>query len=501
MTVFIVAPLVCWDRMGAESRTEEHSMHNVRVVNVAIVGPEDAEEAKKAIEHALDAWTAANSFRDIRLVARRWPRDTAPVLRRDADGQQVTNEQLIMDADIIIAVFKSRLGTPTRRNDSGTAEEIDLAFRLHKPCHVYFFDGMTPRGVDMGELMRLLAYRAKIQSEYGGLTGVWPADPQGWYLSIPKVINMDLTMMGLGRTDVRIPDGASERSTVETGRKQGTPAVSAPTNKTHDIGSGEQSADSGQFEIITYTFAGDGPTSTSPDKTEDWYRKGSYAETHDKDWKKAATWYRKAAEAGHVKAQCQLGWFYRWGLLTKTRDTRSAEHWYRMAAEQGDAEGQRELGKVLADTSRDGEAVQWYRKAAEQGDCDAQRYLGECYEKGKGVKADPEKAAYWYHKAADQGVGVTQHEAAFSLGKLYEEHRDADGWSVDAAKDNPGRNGVRGFMYQHSAAGKADAQQAIHWYRKTIDLEPKDKPDWAIGRGGLARMSIAQLIKRYPDLA
>jgi TPR repeat protein len=47
--------------------------------------------------------------------------------------------------------------------------------------------------------------------------------------------------------------------------------------------------------------------------------------------------------------------------------------------------------------------VKWHHKAAEQGHAEAQYNLGFCYEKGKGVKQNYEKAEEWYRKAAAQG--------------------------------------------------------------------------------------------------
>lgn len=55
-------------------------------------------------------------------------------------------------------------------------------------------------------------------------------------------------------------------------------------------------------------------------------------------------WYRKAAEQGHVKAQCKLGSWYR--LYRKGEE---AAKWYRKAAEQGNASAQKELDKLLSE--------------------------------------------------------------------------------------------------------------------------------------------------------
>ena len=81
------------------------------------------------------------------------------------------------------------------------------------------------------------------------------------------------------------------------------------------------------------------------------------------DYKKAAMWYRMAAEQGHADAQNNLGWLY-------------------------------ENGKgVPQDFS---EAVSWYLEAAEQGHADAQFNLGVMYYGGRGVVQDLVQAYMWF---------------------------------------------------------------------------------------------------------
>lgn len=62
----------------------------------------------------------------------------------------------------------------------------------------------------------------------------------------------------------------------------------------------------------------------------------------EKNYKEAFKWYQKAAEQGHVNAQCQLGLCYRYGLgvLSSNRD---AIHWYRKASEKGNEEAKNAL--------------------------------------------------------------------------------------------------------------------------------------------------------------
>ncbi len=103
------------------------------------------------------------------------------------------------------------------------------------------------------------------------------------------------------------------------------------------------------------------------------FQVGEYCQ-YDYDLTEAVKWYRKAAEQGHVYAQCALGLLYEiWGA-----------------------------------NKDEVEAVKWYRKAAEQGHADAQLSLGNCYHFGRGVDKDDAEAEKWYLKAIEQGNSLAE---------------------------------------------------------------------------------------------
>jgi TPR repeat protein len=57
---------------------------------------------------------------------------------------------------------------------------------------------------------------------------------------------------------------------------------------------------------------------------------------------RAAHWFRKAAEQGHIESQYKLGRYYVTGTGVK-RSYRKAMEWFLLAAEQGDVSSQRLL--------------------------------------------------------------------------------------------------------------------------------------------------------------
>ena len=54
------------------------------------------------------------------------------------------------------------------------------------------------------------------------------------------------------------------------------------------------------------------------------------------------------------------------------------------------------------------EAAKWFTKAADKGEPRSQFYLAECYERGQGVKNDPEIAFSWMQKAAAQNYAQAE---------------------------------------------------------------------------------------------
>lgn len=138
---------------------------------------------------------------------------------------------------------------------------------------------------------------------------------------------------------------------------------------------------------------------------EYWYQKGIEAFEND-ERHKAARWWRRAAEAGHVEAQCKLGECYA-GYSGFERVYSEGIKWYTKAANGGSAAGQYHLGMCYSGgwgvQSNKRTAFKWYMKAADQGHVDAQYWVAYAYEEGEGVKKNGKKAIEWYQIAAANG--------------------------------------------------------------------------------------------------
>jgi hypothetical protein len=133
------------------------------MLNVLIASPGDASAGRDAVERALHAWNDHRSdATNIILRPRRWETGSIPILGR-GDTQSVINSQLVDESDIVVAVFYHRLGSPTARAVSGTAEEIKRSVAAGKFVHLYFAKKKLPYDLDLEQFKALREFRKEMQ--------------------------------------------------------------------------------------------------------------------------------------------------------------------------------------------------------------------------------------------------------------------------------------------------------------------------------------------------
>ncbi|RAW01560.1 hypothetical protein [Pseudochryseolinea flava] len=101
-----------------------------RTIRVVIVSPSDVSRERELLLNNLETKFRRDLFEEIsdaRIIVEGW--ESIPP--QAGYGQDVINKLLIEQADIVVAVFKHKLGTPTKdqisgaeRAPSGTAEEV-----------------------------------------------------------------------------------------------------------------------------------------------------------------------------------------------------------------------------------------------------------------------------------------------------------------------------------------------------------------------------------------
>ncbi|MEV5049887.1 hypothetical protein AB0N20_36255 [Streptomyces griseoincarnatus] len=138
-------------------------------LSVLIASPSDTASERNTVEDVIRSWNSDHTLRrKIHLLPLRWELGAVPMVG-SKDAQQEINEQFADAADIVIALFNSRLGKATKRAASGTAEEILRARDRGAAVHVFFSEAPVPRDHDQEQLAALKEFRSEMQEN--GLTG------------------------------------------------------------------------------------------------------------------------------------------------------------------------------------------------------------------------------------------------------------------------------------------------------------------------------------------
>jgi TPR repeat protein len=116
--------------------------------------------------------------------------------------------------------------------------------------------------------------------------------------------------------------------------------------------------------------------------------------------------FEKAARAGNIRAQFQVGWQLARGEGVAP-DPAAAAGWYRKAADQGDGEAAAALGQLMEDGKGQAEnwidAAKWYRRSADLGDPMGTFFYGRAYQCGIGVPQNRNDAIEWFWRAEARG--------------------------------------------------------------------------------------------------
>jgi hypothetical protein len=100
----------------------------------------------------------------------RWETHGTPEMGDRA--QAILNKQIVDDCDLGIAVFWSRLGTPTGGHESGSVEEIERLLSKNSRVMVYFSSAPIPQAAVRGEeFHRLQEVRKRYEDR--GLLGTY----------------------------------------------------------------------------------------------------------------------------------------------------------------------------------------------------------------------------------------------------------------------------------------------------------------------------------------
>lgn len=107
------------------------------VIKIMIASPSDVIAERRVVRDAIQEWNYVNSeIRQLVLMPIGWDTHSHPEMGGRA--QEIINFQILKDCDFLIAVFWTRLGTPTGGSPSGTVEETEKHVASGKPTMIYF---------------------------------------------------------------------------------------------------------------------------------------------------------------------------------------------------------------------------------------------------------------------------------------------------------------------------------------------------------------------------
>jgi len=145
-------------------------------MKVLIASPSDLREERDAAEAAIAEWNAIHAEAEsVVLLPVRWETSVFPLA--NSRPQATINQQIVDQADILIGMFWTRIGSNTGVAISGTVEEIDRFVAASKPALIYFSErAINPSAIDVAQLASLKDFQTTTYKQ--ALTGSFatPAD-------------------------------------------------------------------------------------------------------------------------------------------------------------------------------------------------------------------------------------------------------------------------------------------------------------------------------------
>lgn len=176
-----------------------------------LVSPSDVAAEREAISSVVEQWNAQTGRAlEARVHLVMW--ETHAVPDASAPAQDVLNQQIVDESDFAIAVFWSRLGTPTGSHDSGSIEEIDRLRGRGARVLVYFSRAPIPQdALKDDQFQKLQGFKADLQKS--GLLGAYDALGD---LREQVLLHLTSVVAGLLQRDRAQPSPAEGNATVLT---------------------------------------------------------------------------------------------------------------------------------------------------------------------------------------------------------------------------------------------------------------------------------------------
>ena len=136
----------------------------IQLFRVLLAAPSDVTEEHALVAEAISDWNVQHGDSvAARVELMNWRTHGHPEAGRRP--QALINRQFADRADIVLAIFWRRLGSPTGKAASGTVEEIERARRRGKKVMVYFSQRLDTgmKAPDLREQGRVDRFRRKLE--------------------------------------------------------------------------------------------------------------------------------------------------------------------------------------------------------------------------------------------------------------------------------------------------------------------------------------------------
>ncbi|MEI8370414.1 MAG: DUF4062 domain-containing protein [Planctomycetia bacterium] len=136
--------------------------YNARVLKVMIASPGDVAAERRTVRDVVTEWNHIHSEdRGLVLMPIGWETHSAPTM--GDRPQAIINKQILVNCDLLVAVFWTRIGSPTGVAVSGTVEEIQEHINAGKPAMIYFSSApVRADSVDEAQYAALKEFKQEI---------------------------------------------------------------------------------------------------------------------------------------------------------------------------------------------------------------------------------------------------------------------------------------------------------------------------------------------------
>jgi len=128
-----------------------------------LISPTDVLREREALTHYINRWNAMiGSGLGVRVDLVRWESHVTPDL--SSHPQTLINSQIVNSSDIGIAIFWSKIGTPTTEYESGSVEEIYQLLQRQARVMVYFCERPIPQAnINNEQFLKLLTLKERLK--------------------------------------------------------------------------------------------------------------------------------------------------------------------------------------------------------------------------------------------------------------------------------------------------------------------------------------------------